>query len=97
VLHARLTTFFKWAAKPSIGKLKQSPMIGIDKPYHGENRRVRDWFKDDAGGYCFCRGVSWWISPFFSRSYPEKSDFSAFITINYLKTKAKPIAFYFCI
>jgi integrase len=44
-LYARLVTFFKWCAKPAIGKLAISPMVGIDKPFHGQERRQRDWFK----------------------------------------------------
>jgi integrase len=52
LLYARLSSFFDWCAKPSIGKIKVSPVLGIDKPFVGEKRRERPWFKgataDDA-------------------------------------------------
>jgi hypothetical protein len=44
LLHARSRTFFAWCAKPPIGKLPTSPMLGIDKPSKNEQRRERDWF-----------------------------------------------------
>ena len=44
-LYDRLLTFFTWCAKPMIGKLPTSPMVGIDKPFQGQQRRQRDWFK----------------------------------------------------
>lgn len=47
-LYGALVTFFAWCAKPTIGKLKYSPMTGIDKPWHGEKRRERAWFKGTA-------------------------------------------------
>jgi hypothetical protein len=49
LLYARMKPFFVWCAKPQIGKLKHSPIFGIDKPYQGEQRRVRPWFKGAAG------------------------------------------------
>jgi integrase len=48
-LHNRLSMFFTWCAKPQNGKIKISPMTGIDKPWNGEKRRVRDWFRGNAG------------------------------------------------
>jgi integrase len=48
LLHARLNSFFTWCAKPNIGKIKVSPIVGIDKPFAGESRRERAWFKGDA-------------------------------------------------
>ena len=44
----RLRTFFLWCAKPSIGKITNNPMLGIDKPFTGNKRRERAWFKEDA-------------------------------------------------
>jgi integrase len=49
MLHARWRTFFAWCAKPAIGKLPSSPMLGIDKPFADEKRRERDWFAGTAG------------------------------------------------
>jgi integrase len=40
-----LKPFLAWCAKPAIGKLKVSPMLGIDKPWQGEQPRDR-WFTD---------------------------------------------------
>ena len=48
LLHARLKTFFAWCAKPTIGKLKTSPMLGIDRPYGDERARDLPWFKGEA-------------------------------------------------
>jgi integrase len=48
LLYARMKPFFAWSAKPNIGKIQHSPMVGIDKPFNGQTRRVRDWFKDVA-------------------------------------------------
>jgi integrase len=48
LLYARMKPFFAWCAKPQIGKLKQSPMIGLDKPFQSEKRRERPWFKGAA-------------------------------------------------
>jgi hypothetical protein len=48
LLHAQLRTFFGWCAKPQIGKLKHSPMVGIDKPFNNEQRRERAWFRGAA-------------------------------------------------
>ena len=48
LLYARMKPFFAWCAKPKIGKLKSSPMLGIDKPFGDEKRRERDWFKKEA-------------------------------------------------
>jgi integrase len=43
---AYLRTFFQWCAKPHVGKIKVSPMIGLDRPFSGEKRRERH-FSDD--------------------------------------------------
>ena len=48
LLYARMRPFFEWCAKPQIGKIQLSPMLGIDKPFSGEKRRERDWFKGAA-------------------------------------------------
>jgi integrase len=45
LIYARMKPLFHWCAKPQIDKLKQSPMLGIEKPYHNEQRRQRTWFK----------------------------------------------------
>jgi integrase len=45
-VYALLRTFFAWCAKPSIGKIKTSPMVGLDKPFDGEKPRDRH-FSDD--------------------------------------------------
>ena len=42
-VHGLLRTFFAWCAKPAIGKLKTSPMIGLDKPFDGEKPRERSF------------------------------------------------------
>jgi integrase len=42
-VHALLRTFFAWCTKPAIGKLKTSPMIGLDKPFDGEKPRERSF------------------------------------------------------
>jgi integrase len=47
LLHARLQTFFTWCARPGIGVVPTSPMTGIGKPFGGEKRRQRDWFRGD--------------------------------------------------
>jgi Arm DNA-binding domain len=47
LLHSRLLTFFTWCARPAIGKVTTSPMVGIGKPWGGEQRRKRDWFRGD--------------------------------------------------
>ena len=44
--YSQLRTFFDWCAKPAIGKIKISPMIGLDKPFDGEAPRDRS-FNDD--------------------------------------------------
>jgi integrase len=49
LLYARLATFFSWCARPAVGKVAASPMVGIGKPWNGEKRRTRDWFKGDRG------------------------------------------------
>jgi integrase len=48
LLYARLRPFFAWCAKPLIGKIKVSPMLDIEKPWTGEERRDREWFKGTA-------------------------------------------------
>jgi integrase len=49
-LHNRLSMFFDWCAKPQNGqRIKVSPMLGIEKPWNGEKRRVREWFKGQPG------------------------------------------------
>jgi integrase len=40
-LHAWLKTFFRWCARPDIGKIKASPMLSIDRPFDGEKPRDR--------------------------------------------------------
>jgi integrase len=40
-VHALLRTFFDWCAKPAIGKIRVSPMVGVDKPFDGEKPRDR--------------------------------------------------------
>ena len=45
-VHALLRTFFDWCAKPAIGKIKTSPMIGLDKPFDKEQPRECS-FNDD--------------------------------------------------
>jgi integrase len=47
-LYGLLNAFFKWCAKPAIGKLKISPMLGVDKPWNGEKGRDRPWFRGTA-------------------------------------------------
>jgi integrase len=42
-VHGLLRTFFAWCAKPAIGKLKTSPMVGLDKPFDGEKPRERSF------------------------------------------------------
>ena len=49
LFYARMRTFFNWCAKPTVGKLQLSPMLGIDKPSKSAKRREREWFKDAAG------------------------------------------------
>ncbi|WP_370301565.1 tyrosine-type recombinase/integrase [Pseudooceanicola sp.] len=44
--HAYLSTFFKWCASPGIKKLPASPMLGMPKPWDGEEARSR-FFNDD--------------------------------------------------
>jgi integrase len=41
-----LRTFFAWCTKPDVGKIKTSPMVGLDKPFDGEKSRERS-FNDD--------------------------------------------------
>ena len=41
-----MRTFFDWCAKPEIGKIKTSPMIGLKKPFDKERPRERS-FNDD--------------------------------------------------
>jgi integrase len=45
-LHAHLRSFFAWCAKKKM--LATSPMLSVDKPWDGEERRTRDWFKGTA-------------------------------------------------
>jgi integrase len=47
-LHALMSSFFNWCSKPAIGKLKVSPMLGVDKPWNGEKGRDRPWFRGSA-------------------------------------------------
>jgi integrase len=47
-LYGLLNAFFNWCAKPAIGKLKVSPMLGVDKPWNGEKGRDRPWFRGSA-------------------------------------------------
>jgi hypothetical protein len=46
-LFAHLKSFFGWCAKGK--RIAVSPMIGMDKPWDGAQRRERDWFKKGAG------------------------------------------------
>lgn len=45
-IFAYLRTFFKWCASPGIGKIEASPMLGMSKPWCGEQPRDR-YFNDD--------------------------------------------------
>lgn len=45
-LYGRLCTFFAWCAKRD--KVKVSPMLSIDKPWEGAERRSRVWFSGSA-------------------------------------------------
>jgi integrase len=45
-IRSYLLTFFTWCVGPSIGKVKASPMVGIEKPFDKETPRDR-WFKDE--------------------------------------------------
>jgi integrase len=45
-VYGYLRAFFGWCVKPQVGKLKTSPMIGLDKPFDGEKPRERV-FNDD--------------------------------------------------
>jgi len=40
-LHSYLAAFFRWCAKPDVKKIPASPMIGMDKPWDGEEVRDR--------------------------------------------------------
>jgi integrase len=44
--YAYLKTFFAWCAEPGIEKIPLSPMIGLRRPWEGEEARQR-WFTDD--------------------------------------------------
>jgi len=46
-LHTRLRTFFAWCVKPNIGKLKSSPMTGIERPFTNEKSRDRVYSDDE--------------------------------------------------
>ena len=48
-LYGRLRTFFTWCVKPTIDKIKVSPMVGIDKPWDRAKPREREWFSGAAG------------------------------------------------
>jgi len=48
-LFGRLRSFFAWCGRPTIAKVKTSPMVGIEKPWSGAKPRDRDWFKKAAG------------------------------------------------
>ncbi len=43
--YAYLKTFFAWCAEPGIEKIALSPMIGLRRPWEGEEARQR-WFND---------------------------------------------------
>jgi integrase len=47
LIYARMRPFFAWCVDE--GKLKVNPMIGIKKPFNGEEPRDRPWFKGDLG------------------------------------------------
>jgi len=44
--HAYLSTFFRWCAEPGIEKVPSSPMLGLRRPWEGEEARDR-YFDDD--------------------------------------------------
>jgi integrase len=46
-VYAQLRNFFSWCAKPSIAKLKSSPMVGLDKPFTKERARSRTFSNDE--------------------------------------------------
>ena len=45
-MHAYLSTFFRWCAEPGIEKVPASPMIGLRRPWEGEEARQR-FYSDD--------------------------------------------------
>lgn len=49
LLYSRMKPFFGWCAKAEIGKLKLSPMLGLDQPFAEAKRRERPWFKGATG------------------------------------------------
>ena len=44
--YAYLRTFFSWCAEPGIEKVSSSPMLGLRRPWEGEESRGR-WYSDD--------------------------------------------------
>jgi integrase len=53
-LHAHLRDFFAWAADD--GRLKESPMAGMKKPWSAEGEgRKRGWFSGEAADDMICR------------------------------------------
>ena len=46
-LHAYLRTFFGWCAEPGIDKVAASPMVGLRRPWDGEEHRDRHYTDDE--------------------------------------------------
>ena len=53
--YTHLKAFFSWCAKPGIGLLNVSPMIGIDKPWKGEAPRDRVFSDDELRRLWNCK------------------------------------------
>ncbi len=49
-MHAYLSLFFKWCAEPGIEKVPASPMIGLRRPWEGEEARQRFYSDDEIKG-----------------------------------------------
>jgi integrase len=47
-LYSHLKDFFSWAARPNIGFIKVSPMVGVELPFDKAAPRNLSWFKNDA-------------------------------------------------
>lgn len=45
-MHAYLAGFFRWASEPGIEKVTRNPMLGLRRPWEGEEARDR-YFNDD--------------------------------------------------
>jgi integrase len=46
-VYAALQNFFAWCAKPTVAKLRSSPMVGMDKPFNKERPRSRVFSNDE--------------------------------------------------